>query len=312
MSTKLISVDSGKYATKGLYKDNDGSEPRKIMFRTKMDKTDEIKSTDRKSCVVEYDGERVLIGDSAETVDFDKTKAKKIHKLATYCAVAQLIEDGDEIVLTVGCPLSIFNNVEERNQYKEFMHDKGEREIILNGKVKKFTIKKVIVCPESSGVIFKNPNKYKEKLVGIIDIGGLNTNCAIYDRLAPIRSTCFTTNLGANVLRNDLKQHLNSVFAEVNLQDWQMEHVIKLGYIKSNKEESEKIIKDFLQRHINNIVDEAKKKGWDIKNIDFVFVGGGSKLLENEIRNVIPDAEISETAEWDNVEGFSVIGGMNG
>ena len=90
-----------------------------------------------------------------------------------------------------------------------------------------------------------------------------------------------------------------------------MEYIIKDGFIKSNKEESKKIIKDFLQKHINNIIGEAKRKGWDINNIDFIFVGGGSKLLEGEIKNVIPDAEISDTAEWDNVEGFNIIGALN-
>lgn len=306
---KVLSVDSGKYATKAIIKLEDGD--KKIIFRTKMDSTMEEKSADKRSCVMVYNDDRVLIGETAETVDYDKTKAKKIHKYCTYSAIAQLVENGDEVILTIGCPLSIFNNVEERNQYKKYMHDKGELNIKINGNEKTFTIKKVIVCPESSGIVYKNTMKYKGKLIGVIDIGGLNTNCSIYDNLAPIKSTCFTTNLGANIMRNELKQHLNSIFPEINLQDWQMEYIIKDGFIKSNKEESKKIIKDFLQKHINNIIGEAKRKGWDINNIDFIFVGGGSKLLEGEIKNVIPDAEISDTAEWDNVEGFNIIGALN-
>lgn len=306
---KVLSVDSGKYATKAIINLEDGD--KKIIFRTKMDSTMEEKSADKRSCVMVYNDDRVLIGETAETVDYDKTKAKKIHKYCTYSAIAQLVENGDEVILTIGCPLSIFNNVEERNQYKEYMHDKGELNIKINGNEKTFTIKKVIVCPESSGIVYKNTMKYKEKLIGVIDIGGLNTNCSIYDNLAPIKSTCFTTNLGANIMRNELKQHLNSIFPEINLQDWQMEYIIKDGFIKSNKDASKKIIKDFLQKHINNIIGEAKRKGWDINNIDFIFVGGGSKLLEGEIKNVIPDAEISDTAEWDNVEGFNIIGALN-
>lgn len=308
---RFVSVDSGKYATKGVMKIEDGKN-KTIIFRTKMDPTKEEKSSDKKSFVVEYKGERYLIGESAETVDYEKSKAKKIHKIATYAAIGYLVDDGDEVVLTIGCPIAIFYNVDERNQYKKFMHDESEISIYINGVTKKFTIRKVIICPESSGIIYKNPNKYKDKLVGIIDIGGLNTNCCVYDRLAPVRSTHFTTNLGANILRNELKQYLNSVFPDANLQDWQMEHIIKNGYIKSHKEESKKVIAEFLQMHVNNIIEEAKKKNWDIKNIDLIFVGGGSKLLEREIKNVIPDAEVSETAEWDNAEGFNIIGGING
>ena len=310
MSIKSIAVDSGKYDTKALLKGVKGEDDKKIRFRTKMDDTMEEIASDRRSCVFNYEGRRVMIGDSAETVDYDKTKAKDIHKMSTYAAIAQLVDDGDEVLLTIGCPISIFNNVEERKQYKEYMHDKGELEVVLNAKRKRFTINDVIVCPESSGVIWKHANRFKDKLIGVVDIGGLNTNCCIYDRLSPVRSTSFTTNLGANILRNELKQHLNSAFAEANLQDWQMEHIIKDGRIKSHPEESKILIKDFLQRHINAVIDECKRKGWDIDNIDFIFVGGGSKLLENEIKNVIADAEISETAEWDNVEGFAIIGGL--
>jgi len=313
--SRIVAVDSGKYDTKAVLKgvesdDKKLSEDKKIKFRTKMDITEEPKASDGRSCVVDYHGKKFLIGDGAETVDYDKSKAKNIHKMATYTAVAKLVEDEDEVILAIGCPLSIWTNVEERDEYKKYMNDEGPIEINLNGKLKKFTIKTIVVCPESSGIIFKNPNKYKDKLVAVIDIGGLNTNCCIYDRLIPVKSTCFTTSLGANVLRNELKQHLNSVFKDANLQDIQMEHVIKEGFIKSNKEESKKIIGNFLQKHIVKVVEEAKKKGWDVINLDFVFVGGGSKLLEAEIKTIIPDAEVSESAEWDNAEGFAAVASM--
>ena len=308
MITKLISVDSGKYATKAYLKGETKETSKKISFRTKMDETNEDTASDARSCVFEYNGKRVLLGDEAETVDYEKSKAKDIHKFATYAAIAQLTEDGDEVILTIGCPLSIFNNVEERKQYKEYMVDEGRITVYLNGKTKSFTIKAAMVCPEGSGIIYKNPARYKNSLIGVVDIGGLNSNCCIYDRLHPVKSTCFTTNLGANVMRNELKQRLNSVFPEANIADWQMEDVISKGFIKSHKEESASIISEFLQRHVTNIIEECKKKGWDIKNIDFIFVGGGSKLFSTEIQKIITDAEISENAEWDNVEGFAEIG----
>jgi plasmid segregation protein ParM len=305
---KIVSVDSGKYATKALIKAGDMS--KKFSFRTKMDATNEDKASDAKSCVFEYAGDKVLIGEEAETADYDKSKAKDIHKYSTYAAIAQLVEDGDTIALAIGCPLSIYNNVEERKLYRDFMVDQGKISVIVNGKSKSFTIEKTIVCPEGSGIIYKNPAKYKNSLVGIIDIGGLNSNCCIYDKLTPVKSTCVTTNLGANIMRNELKLRLNSAFPEVNLQDWQMEDIIQKGYIKSHKEESAVIISEFLQKHVNSILQECVKKGWDIKNIDLIFVGGGSKLFEAEIKRMIPDAEISASAEWDNVEGFAELGAV--
>lgn len=304
---KTVAVDSGKYDTKACLKQKDGR-VEKIRFRTKMDDTLEEKSSDARSCVLEYDGRKVIIGEEAETADYTKSKAKDIHKLSTYAAIAQLVDDGDEVNLIIGCPLSIYMNVEERDAYKKFMIDEGSAVVVLNGKTKRFTIKNVIVCPEGSGIIYKNPNRYKDSLIGIIDIGGLNSNNCVYDRLTPIKSTSFTTNLGANIMRNELRQTLNSAFPEVNIQEWQIEDIIRKGHIKSRKKESAEIISEFLQGHVNNILQECVKKGWDIDNIDLTFVGGGSKLFENEIKNIVPDAVISETAEWDNVEGFLAVG----
>lgn len=305
----IVAVDSGKFATKAVRKLDDGS-VKSIIFRTKMDLTDEVASSDKRSCVIEYQGIKYLIGESAETVDFEKNKAKLVHKISTYAAVAQLLGDENDvdIVLTIGCPLSIFNNVEERENYKDFFLSEGNIVIKLNGKTRTFNIKQVVVCPESSGIIFKNSSDYKGRLVGVIDIGGLNTNCSVYNKLTPVRSTAFTTNLGANIMTNDLKQKINSAFVDANIQDWQMETIIKDGFIKSHKDESAVIIKNFFSKHMNDILQECERKGWDLRNMDIIFTGGGSKLLEGEIKKAVPDAIISNSAQLDNVEGFYIVG----
>lgn len=310
MSKKIIiAVDSGKFATKAIRKLEDGTN-KSIIFRTKMDLTQEEKSSDKRSCVIEYNGTKYLIGESAETVDFEKNKAKLVHKISTYAAIAQLLDNQNDVdvVLAIGCPLSIFVNVEEREKYKNFFLADGDITIKLNGVKRTFNIVQVVVCPESSGIIFKNSSEYKSKLLGVIDIGGLNTNCCVYNRLAPIKSTSFTTNLGANIMTNDLKQKINSEFVDVNLQDWQMETVIKDGYIKSHKAESSALIKNFFEKHMKDILFECERKGWDLKNIDLIFTGGGSKLLEQEIVRAVPDALISNSAQLDNVEGFYIVG----
>lgn len=310
MSKKIVAVDSGKYATKAKLKGDGNEADRRIAFRTKMDPTQEDKASDGYSCVFEYEGKRYLIGREAETANYETSKAKDIHKYSTYAAIAQLVNDGDSVQLAIGCPLSVYFNVDERKAYRKFMVETGDINVILDGKSKTFNISDAFVCAEGSGILWKNPGKYKNSLVGIIDIGGLNSNFCIYDKLAPVKSSYGTTNLGANIMRNELRQKLNSAFKDVNIQEWQIEDILSKGFIKSNKEESAVIISEFLQAHILKILEECKKKGWDINNIDLIFVGGGSKLFESEIKKLIPDAEISEDAEWDNVDGFAALAGV--
>lgn len=308
----VIAVDSGKYATKAVRRTASG-EIKRMMFRTKMDETKEVTISDRKSCIVKIDGKSYVVGDSAETVDYEKSKAKEIHRICAYTAVAKLLEPGEkEVVMAIGCPLSIFSNVEERANYKNYFMEETDIIININGERKDFVIKDIVVCPESSGIIFGHHKEYKNSMVGVVDIGGLNTNCAVYNKLNPIKSTMFTTNLGANILMNDLKQLINSSFPEANIQDWQMETVISHGFIKSHKEESAELITKFFEKHLRNILDECKRKGWDLNNLDLVFVGGGSKLLEKEITKfTISGTVISASAEWDNAEGFLVVGEMH-
>ena len=308
----VIAVDSGKYATKAVRRLASG-EIKRMMFRTKMDVTNETTIADRKSCVVKLNGESYVIGDSAETVDYEKSKEKDIHRICAYTAVAKLLEPGEkEVVMAIGCPLSIFSNVEARAKYRSYFMEETDVIISINGERKDFIIKDVVVCPESSGIIFGHHKEYKNAMIGVIDIGGLNTNCAVYNKLNPIKSTMFTTNLGANILTNDLKQVINSSFPEANIQDWQMENIISTGYIKSHKEDSAVLITKFFEKHFRNILDECKRKGWDLNNLDLVFVGGGSKLLEKEIKKFTANGTvISQSAEWDNAEGFLVVGEMN-
>lgn len=310
MSKKIvIAVDSGKFATKAVRKNASGT-MKSILFRTKMDATEEEKASDKRSCVIEYQGKRWMIGESAEKVDYEKNKAKLVHKLCTYAAIAQLLdgENNANVVLAIGCPLSIFVNVDEREKYKEFFAGESDIAVKINGVLKTFHIDDVVICPESSGIIFKNSAEYKNRLIGIIDIGGLNTNCCVYNRLSPIKSTSFTTNLGSNIMMNDLKQKINSEFVDANIQDWQIESVVKDGYIKSHKSESSELIKNFFEKHMKDILAECERKGWDLKNIDIVFTGGGSKLLAKNITDSLPDAVISKSAQLDNVEGFYIIG----
>lgn len=308
-TAKIIAVDSGKYATKAYTKE--GDKVKKIVFRTKMDKTDEEFTSLVDTFVVSFDGDNqhYILGNGAEGVDYDKSKAKDIHRFAIYTAIARLAENNDTINLTVGCPLSVFNNVEERKLYQEFIRGKdGHISMTINGENFEFTLEQVNICPESSGFIWGRMEEYSRKLVGIIDIGGLNTNACVYEKLAPVKSTSFTNNLGANILRNELKLALNQKFIDCNLQDWQMEDIIENGFIKSKPTESRTFISAFLSNHIQTVLNDCKKKGWDLNNVDIVFVGGGSKLLKREILSLLPSAEISKTAEWDNVEGFYVMG----
>ncbi|MDF2879577.1 MAG: hypothetical protein K0R54_134 [Clostridiaceae bacterium] len=305
---RAVAIDSGKFATKAITKDSAGNIVQ-LYFRTKMDDTNEKLTTSKESYVVEFQGKRVLIGKQAEAIDYDKDKTKILHKIAIFTAISQLVDDGDTVKIAVGCPMDLFNNFDERQSFSNFLTEDKKVNLIVNNKPFSFTLEEAKIFPESSGIILRKFDYYKDRLIGVVDIGGLNVNACVYDRGDILKNTCFTLNRGGNVLLNDLRLHLNQEFKS-NLQEWQMETVIKDGFIRKNPEESKKVISKFLQDYVDEIMKEAKKRNWDIDNMDFIFIGGSSLLLNEEIKIAVPHAEISKNAIWDNVEGFGFVVGL--
>lgn len=313
---RKISVDSGKYSTKAIRKKSNDKPEESLVFMTKADETDTDFGTlcSGNTYRVEFNGKKYLVGDNAVHDSFVETKAEEIHRLCTYTAIAKLVDNGDEVSLVVGCPLSIFSNKEARKQYASFMKGSGEITIRVNNLVRHFTIVKVLVLPESAGVVYLNYNGYINKTVAVIDMGGLNTNGAVYKSIAPIPSTIFTTRLGGKEMVKSLLDILNTrLNLTVPIQMYQMDEIMKKGYVPSRtskdlEEQSRKIIHEYRLQHIRNLYDACVSHDWSLDSLEIIFVGGTSLLLKDEIKEVFRVEEDSffEDAEMLNARGFLV------
>ena len=51
-------------------------------------------------------------------------------------------------------------------------------------------------------------------MVGVVDIGGLNINCCVYNKGVPVLSSLFTDDLGSNVLVSGLRKELSMKYGE--------------------------------------------------------------------------------------------------
>ena len=303
---RFIAVDTGKFATKAVTLRGEGSE-RFITFRTKSEETMRTEAQG-KSYIVEYKGKRYLVGEQAEVSSAKLTKAEDIHRISTYTAIHQLANGDDTVVVAIGCPLSVFENPESKEDYKKYMFPDRQIEIKVNETTKKLTILSVIIFPESSGIIYLD-RKYESMSAGIIDIGGLNVNACVYNKTMPIISTLFTENLGSNVLAQNLKNALATKYGE-DIPQWMMEDILREGYVVDNmsssgiREGSKEFIADFKRKHIESIIKKCEANGWNLRLTRLVFTGGTSELLRNEILQVIPGAIICEEPEKVNVRGF--------
>lgn len=308
-----ISIDPGKYALKAISKDLHGNKHR-IKFRSKMNLTKELSVSSKPgeeadTYVISYDNRNYLIGKKAEIINYEKNKGILIHKLAMYTAISQLVPNDSIVELAVGCPIDTFNNYTERMNYRNYLLEDKDVKIRINNKPYNFTIDKISIYPESAGRVLKNFAKYENRILAVIDIGGLNVNACVYSEGDILTETCFTINKGSNVFLNELRLALNKEFA-ANIQEWQMEMVYKDGFIRKHPHKSKEFIEDFTIDYIDEILRETQKRNWDLDNIDVAFTGGGSILFEDLIVKKIPHAEITKDGVWDNAEGMAFVLGI--
>lgn len=302
---KVFGADIGKVNTK-LVTMMSGVE-KKIILKTKVDEYSGEGLLEKDTHIVRFRDKEYIVGEGANISNFDVSKNNEHHIISLLTALALNVDNRDGIGVCAGMPISLFFNRDERESFKSSLLI--QEPVIVDDVLRYINIDKVMILPETIGIIYKNPQYYKDKLVAVIDIGGLNTNGAIYRNGKPIRNTAFTINEGGNILENKVKKELN-IRLGLNYQDYEIPYLMKDGVKVKGKDNKEgnQIVKDIKEKHIESIVQEMKKNNWNVDSIDIMFTGGGSLLLNEDIMRRLENAIISSSALWDNARAFYLGG----
>lgn len=312
MPTISISVDSGKFMTKavGIY---EGSkfviEPFPTRFY-KFLRSESLDAYGSDNYTVEFEGTGYIIGSQGNNLSYDLSKSADNHRIATYVAITQIlkhfnIQKGAEVNLVIGCPPAIYRSISARKEARDYIVGNGKVDIMVDAIGYSFIINNCLVFPEAAGIVYLHPELFRGKRTCVIDIGGLNFNCILFDNLKPDPNVMFTTSLGSYSLETDIGLVLSSKYntslspAEVHAA------VMNNGiYFKGKIDpESTEIIKSICKEHINKIMGEVRKN-INYETVELVFIGGSSVLLKDYILEALPYAIVVENAQQANVEGF--------
>ena len=319
---RYLSLDLGKYATKAaVYPAYNGED--RLYFKTRVDDGKMLANNGllnpHTSHVVTYGGSRYVVGASASGTDIETdSKGTKTHIIAAYTAIGLLSDPGDEIIVAIGCPLSFFKNKDSVISFKQkiFPH-MGEYHVTVDGQQKYFRILKVQVCPESSGPIFLHPQKYQDMSIGVIDIGGLNSNGCRYEEGYPILKSAFTNSFGGYSLVNDLYNEIKESLSAKgisSIEKDQLERDIRQGFCLADEALTRPLIERAKTDAVNQLLKETTSNHWGINNMYITFIGGTAKLLKPQILNTFPHVMeecFSEDMEYINAYGFlELIKGM--
>lgn len=320
---RFIAVDSGKDATKVAVYDAETKTTKKLTFLTKISEGD-FSDDAIESCTFlsEVDGKVYKVGKGARiNAELETSKMTEVHRVCTLSAIAMLVsaKEVDTVHVAIGIPIKEFENVEKRNAYRNFILPDGEITVRLKPKNEdkpqtiKFKIATKIVAPESSGILYLNPARFKNATTAIIDIGSLNVNGAYWSGFDIDSDYSMTGELGSKILISGLAQELSAEFsrcdeklvASVLRKPLSERHLAPLKPNPDIEKRSGEFIHKYLVEHVRKIKALCNTKKWSLDYMELVFVGGTSKMLENEIHEVFgEEIYIAEDPVYANVIGF--------
>jgi hypothetical protein len=159
-------------------------------------------------------------------------------------------------------------------------------------------------------------NKYKNKKLIIVDIGGNTTNICKIESGKFNENDCITKKYGMYHIDQDIAQHLDSTYVDFNLScdETDVEYFRKEGlYLGTDTtvnymDVEEENIKDIYRNLLDNIPIWCQEKGWNITGYEVLIGGGGGKLMYDIIKNeYFPRAELCKDPIFDNYEGLEMI-----
>lgn len=312
-----IAIDSGKYATKGLieYRGKTSS----IMFRTKSQEVHDVGiDIQPNSFKIDFENKQYLLGNmvSESQSNFDLSKETMVHKLAIYTAICELMTKEKlyfhniDLHIAINVPISVYKSKQAKDSFKNFVENNGKPIFFrLNGKVYNFNLINLTICFEGMGLTYTNFDEYAKKTSAVIDIGGLNTTYCTFDGVHPDFNSMTLSHFGINVLKAKIEQELVQRYNR-NVSANDLEQIIQRGYMNYMGkviEESARVISHIKTQHFENIINYAKQHNYTFNQDIVYFVGGGSILLQKEIKELFPQAIIVVNPQFANVKSFLEI-----
>ncbi len=260
-----------------------------------------------------YGGKYYTLATKREPYKRDKTIDEKCFVMTLFGIAKELTatgtEDGEvDISLAIGLPPEHF--AKQKNVFSRYFYDHGANwKFEYNGKAFSINIKEVYVYPQAYAAIATNSSLLKEySTTYIVDIGGYTVDVLLLSNGKPDLQCCHSFELGMIPMFGDIANRINSEYGK-KITDV---HVIDV--LTNRKSILSDEIKDFIKERANahamDILNTLREGGIDLTTNPAIFVGGGSKILEENILKsnlVVPEFSefIQEVAA--NAAGYEAL-----
>lgn len=309
-----VAVDSGKGFSKLLVKDAISKELVTAVFPTRIQKGSNIGlELSNNSYQVEYEGDTYLIGEMlSNLVNTDLSKKNNDHLLCVYLSIVKAIKLSKskkasiyKINLALNTPLTIFKNKRLKDDFETFIRKNGETiHLAVDGEHFLIKINNLFLLQEGIGSLFIRP-EYKNKNVVQIDIGTLNVTVSSFSSLIPQLESNFSNNYGTNSLFSTIRERLSMDFG-VTVHYKDLEQIIKEKILVVEGErmhDSTTTIEELLDSHTKQILASVKAQV-SLNNTEISFIGGGSIVLYEQLRKLLPNATFEPDSQFCTLKSY--------
>ena len=318
----IIALDIGKSTTKllgRLY--NDGkivkatnkSDDIKVTLATKCDELfEEDVDVESGSYLTEVDGNKYLVGAQATTESEGSSKLNYIHRICGLTALTKHMEPGVlcEVYMYLASPLNQLKSKKYIQEYKDFFKKDDNTPMIVrvNRKDYKFILKEIAIKPEGSGALKSATDKFRNREVALIDIGGKNIGVTLYDNCKAVVSNRFQMEIGNKRLEEIIEDAIITYGDSADTPSInEVTKAIRNGYLTSFgkvDEKSKGYITDAKNKFFKEILSTLTKKGIKPDRVEsLLFIGGTSQNIIDQI-GTMPNAEYLPNAQWEAVQGL--------
>lgn len=277
-----IAINTGFYSTKVKL------EKEEFVFESRLSKSDK------------KDSHFILdnVGYKLEEGNFNVESYKEHNEVQRGCmayAIARATPMNEVKVITA-LPMSQYVNRLAREKYKAHLMEGFK--IQYKGIERVINIRNPIIFMEGAAAVYNNIDKFKGKLVGLIDWGGKTINAAVFEDCKPIGETILTLDMGILVLEEKIRKAINQKLQR-NMQSYQMRYLYN-----SDDTEERIIIEQVIAEHLQELRQKLILGNWDLKGLNLVGTGGGVLKLNDYLKQIFEGIKINQAAQFENVRGL--------
>lgn len=244
----------------------------------------------------------LILGDTCYEIgvgtrDINDKRFSKVHSL---CTKYNLLKHAtsDQVQLVTSLPMSLYLNKTYRDDYRISLF--GRHSGIVDGVRREIVVTDHTVFAEGPAAYLCHKHELKDKVVGVIDIGGNTVIAMIYEYGNLLKETITTMDLGMIKLERAIMDEMN-VRYNWNLQEYEVKEIMRANEYRD-------YVDKIIRGHVNKIKNNLLEKKWNLERIPVFGTGGGIAELKEYMVEGFKNLTVSSEPIFDTVDGLYLVG----